>query len=270
MVRVALGLEYDGTAFSGWQFQSHARSVQGELQRALSSVANHPVEATAAGRTDAGVHALGQIVHFDTSAERPSRSWVLGANSVGPEDLRVLWACEVAADFHARYAALSRSYRYLVLDTPVRPSLDRNRVCWSRRPLDVDAMIAAAPTLVGEHDFAAFRAAECQSRSTTRRVQAVTVSRHGPLIEISVRANAFLHHMVRNFAGVLLAVGTGDRPIGWVHEVLESRDRTRGGVTAPAQGLYLETVEYPPAYGLPTADASSTRDRVCLAVTAPV
>ena len=267
MVRVALGLEYDGTEFSGWQYQSHARTVQGELVRALSRVADHPVEVTAAGRTDAGVHALSQVVHFDSSAVRTERAWVFGANSHASTDLRVLWAREVDDDFHARYSAVSRTYRYLVLEASVRPSLDRNRVCWSRRPLDTVAMQAAAQELVGEHDFAAFRAAECQSRSTVRRVGSLTVERAGPLLAITVRANAFLHHMVRNFAGALIAVGTGDRAPAWVRDVLASRDRTRGGVTAPPQGLYFVAVEYPEACGLPAAGDSAARDPVCLAAT---
>src|SRR5262245_3146466 len=162
MTRVALGLEYDGTEFAGWQLQGHARTVQGELQRALSFVANHPVELTAAGRTDAGVHALAQVAHFETHASRTERGWVLGANSESRADVRVLWARVVGEEFHARYSALSRTYRYVILDDPVRPSLDRHRVCWSRRPLQADIMHAAAQALTGEHDFAAFRAAECQ------------------------------------------------------------------------------------------------------------
>jgi tRNA pseudouridine38-40 synthase len=255
MTRVAVGLEYDGTAFSGWQYQPHARSVQGELARAFGQVAAHPIELIAAGRTDAGVHALAQVAHFDTSAERTERAWVLGANREAAEDVRVLWARPAAADFHARYSALSRTYRYLILDAPVRPSLDRDRVCWSRRPLDADAMHRAAQVFAGEHDFAAFRAAECQSRSTVRRVVSIDVARQGTLVALTVRANAFLHHMVRNLAGALLAVGAGDRDEAWIRAVLASRDRTRAGVTAPPQGLYFTAVEYPAKCGLPPTDA---------------
>ena len=269
MSRVAVGLEYDGTAFSGWQYQPHARTVQGELQTALARVAAHPVLLTAAGRTDAGVHAFAQVAHFETSVERTERAWVYGANSEAAADVRVLWARPVADDFHARYSALSRTYRYLILDTPLRPSLDRNRVCWSRRPLDAVAMHAAAQVFAGEHDFAAFRASECQSKSTVRRVLAINVVRETGLVAVSVRANAFLHHMVRNLAGALIAVGTGDRNEDWLREVLASRDRTRAGVTAPAQGLYFTAVEYPGDCGLPSVEAS--RDaRVWLAATSRV
>jgi tRNA pseudouridine38-40 synthase len=269
MTRVAVGLEYDGTAYSGWQHQPHARTVQGELERAFARVAAHPVELTAAGRTDAGVHALGQVAHFDTSAVRTERAWVLGANSEARQDVRVLWACAVASDFHARHSALSRTYRYLILDAPIRPSLDRHRVCWSRRPLDADAMHRAAQVFAGEHDFAAFRAAECQSRSTVRRVLAIEVAREGALVALTVRANAFLHHMVRNIAGALLAVGTGDRDLEWVRAALDSRDRTRAGVTAPPQGLYLTSVEYPMECGLAAAGGRG-RGTPWLAATARV
>jgi tRNA pseudouridine38-40 synthase len=258
MTRVALGVEYDGTDFAGWQLQAHARTVQGELQRALSFVADHAVELMAAGRTDAGVHALAQVAHFDTTASRSERGWVLGANSESRADVRVLWAREITDDFHARYSALSRTYRYLILDDPLRPSLDRHRVCWSRRPLDATVMHEAAQALMGEHDFAAFRAAECQSRSTVRRVISITVERHRRVVEIRVRANAFLHHMVRNLSGALMAIGRGDRTADWLVDVLASRDRTRGAATAPPQGLYFAAVEYPPTFALPDADPDRT------------
>ena len=254
MTRVALGVEYDGTEFAGWQLQGHARTVQGDLQHALSFVADHAVELTAAGRTDAGVHALAQVAHFDTTASRTERSWVLGANSESRADVRVLWARVVGDEFHARYSALSRTYRYLILDDPVRLSLDRHRACWSRRALDAGVMHEAAQALSGEHDFAAFRAAECQSRSTVRRLISIAVARRGRVVEITVRANAFLHHMVRNVAGALMAIGRGDRPVDWLVEVLATRDRTRGAATAPPQGLYFAAVEYPPSFALPEAD----------------
>jgi tRNA pseudouridine38-40 synthase len=263
MTRVALGLEYDGTGFSGWQLQSHARTVQGELQAALSSVAARAVAVTAAGRTDAGVHAVGQVAHFDTTVLRAQRAWVLGANSQSGADLRVLWAREVDELFHARYSALSRTYRYLILDHPIRPALDRLRVCWSRRPLDAAAMHEAAQILVGEHDFAAFRAAECQSRSSVRRLSAITAVRRDGVVAITVRANAFLHHMVRNIAGALIAIGTGDRSASWLGSVLGGRDRHQGGVTAPAHGLYLTAVEYPAEFGLPTDSAAEWMPTVC-------
>ena len=252
MARIALGIEYDGSAYSGWQLQSHARSVQGELQRALSSIANHDVQLTAAGRTDAGVHAVMQVAHFDTRAVRPEQGWVRGGSTGSAPDVTILWARPVPDAFHARFDAISRRYLYRILNRPARPALERSRACWMRRPLDAAAMHAAAQALVGEHDFSAFRAAECQSSTPVRRLIAIAVERRDDVVEISVRANAFLHHMVRNIAGTLLAVGTGDRPVEWVAGVLVGRDRTLAGITAPPQGLYFAGVEYPPALGLPS------------------
>jgi tRNA pseudouridine38-40 synthase len=253
MARIAIGIEYDGSAYSGWQAQGHARSVQAELEAALARVADHPVALTAAGRTDAGVHALAQVAHFDSDAPRPLLAWVFGTNAWTPNDISVLWSREVSGDFHARFSAVSRTYVYRILSRPIRPALDRQRVCWRKRELDADRMHLAAQALLGEHDFSAFRAAECQSRSPTRRVEAIDVTRSGDEITIEIRANAFLHHMVRNVAGSLLAVGCGDRPVEWIAEVLAGRDRTRAGVTAPPAGLYFAGVEYPPGFGLPAA-----------------
>ncbi len=254
MARIALGIEYDGTAYSGWQLQSHARSVQGELEHALSVVADHPVQLTAAGRTDAGVHALAQVAHFDTTSARPEQAWILGGTAESSSDISVLWAREVTEEFHARFSALSRSYLYRIVNRRVRPALDRVRACWVRRPLDADAMNAAAQALLGEHDFSAFRAAECQSSTPMRRVTSVTVRRdEGDRVEIAITANAFLHHMVRNIAGTLIAVGVGDRPPEWVARVLDGRDRTQAGATAPPQGLYFAGVEYDAGFGLPSA-----------------
>jgi tRNA pseudouridine38-40 synthase len=259
MARVALGIEYDGSAYAGWQQQAHARGVQAELQRALATVAGHEVQLTAAGRTDAGVHALMQVAHFDTTADRPAHAWSLGATAESADDVTVLWAREVPGHFHARYAALSRTYVYRILNRRMRPALERLRVCWARRPLDADAMHRAAQLLLGECDFSAFRAAECQSASPMRRMVEANVRRHGETIEITVRANAFLHHMVRNIAGSLLMVGTGERPAAWLGEILESRDRTQAGPTAPPQGLYFAAVEYPAEFDLPTAAPASGR-----------
>ena len=252
MGRIALGIEYDGAAYSGWQLQSHARSVQGELQRALSLIADHDVQLTAAGRTDAGVHALMQVAHFDTHAVRPEQGWVRGGSTESAPDVTILWARPVPDAFHARFDAISRSYVYRILNRRARPALERSRACWMRRTLDAGAMHAAAQSLVGEHDFSAFRAAECQSSTPVRRLISVAVERRVEIVEISVRANAFVHHMVRNIAGTLLAVGTGDRPVEWVAGVLAARDRTLAGITAPPQGLYFAGVEYPPELGLPS------------------
>ena len=217
-------------------------------------VADHPVPVTAAGRTDAGVHALMQVVHFDSAAVRTTRSWTLGANTELPAEITVLWARSVPDTFHARYSALSRTYLYRIVNQPCRPALLRAQVCWVRRPLDAQAMHSAAQALVGEHDFSSFRAAECQAPTARRRVAHIAVERAGADLTVTVRANAFLHHMVRNIAGALIAVGTGNRSPLWIAELLEARDRRMGAVTAPPQGLYLAEVEYPDDFGIPPPD----------------
>jgi len=249
--RLAVGLEYDGTRYAGWQLQPGLPSIQDAVQRALSAVADHPVAVTCAGRTDAGVHATVQVAHFDTLAERQMRGWMLGANSLLPPDITLRWVVEVDARFHARHTALARSYRYVVLQRATRPALLRDRVWWVRDPLDAAAMHAAAQCLAGEHDFSAFRAAECQSPTAMRRIDSIGVAPDGPLLTIDIAANAFLHHMARNIAGALLAVGTGEHSPGWLAELLAGRDRTRAGVTAPACGLYLCGVRYPSSLGIP-------------------
>jgi tRNA pseudouridine38-40 synthase len=259
MPRIALGIEYDGSAYAGWQQQAHARSVQAELERALACVAGHEVILTAAGRTDAGVHALMQVAHFDTAAARPEHAWALGGTAESADDVTVLWAREVPEQFHARYSALSRTYVYRILNRRMRPALDRQRVCWVRRPLDADRMHRAAQCLLGERDFSAFRAAECQSSTPMRRLIGIGVERLGDTVEITVRANAFLHHMVRNIAGSLLLLGGGDRPEGWLAEVLAAHDRRLAGPTAPPQGLYFAGVEYPAEFRLPCAPRGSGR-----------
>jgi tRNA pseudouridine38-40 synthase len=252
MPRIALGLEYDGSAFSGWQSQARARGVQSVVEAALSEVANHPVEVMAAGRTDAGVHATMQVVHFDTSSTRSERGWVLGATTNLPAEVSVLWARPVPDAFHARYSAMARQYRYIILNRVPRPAVAAKHVCWIREPLDAAPMHAGAQYLIGEHDFSSFRAAECQSRTPMRNLHEISVERRGALLVLSVRANAFLHHMVRNIAGVLIAIGSGERTPEWAGEVLAARDRTKGGVTAPAGGLYLAGVAYAPALQLPS------------------
>jgi tRNA pseudouridine38-40 synthase len=253
--RIAVGVEYDGGRYAGWQRQAEAVSVQAELERALGSVADHPVTVTCGGRTDAGVHALGQVAHFDTRSRRAMRGWALGANRLLPADIAVTWAAPVPAGFHARYSALARTYRYVILNRAVRPALLRRRVCWVHRPLDAGVMHAAAQCLVGEHDFSAFRAAECQSRTATRRLERIAVARHDDTVFIEVKANAFLHHMVRNVAGSLIAVGTGDRPAAWLGDVLAGRDRRLAGITAPASGLYFLRIDYPGEFRLPVPPA---------------
>jgi tRNA pseudouridine38-40 synthase len=259
MPRIALGLEYDGSRYRGWQTQAHAVSVQDQVESALSSVANHPVSVMSAGRTDAGVHATMQVVHFDAEIDRGERAWVLGANTSLERDISALWARPVSDAFHARYSALARSYQYVILNRTERPALLRDRVCWERQPLDVSLMNEAAQSLIGEHDFSSFRAAECQSSTPMRKVESISVARADDRVSIDVTANAFLHHMVRNIAGVLIAIGVGDRSISWCKEVLDARDRRVGGVTAPPQGLTLVGVRYPPEYALPSEPKLSAR-----------
>lgn len=244
MGRVVLGVEYDGAGFLGWQSQKDGPSVQAALEAALGRVADSPVTVTGAGRTDAGVHATGQVAHFDTAARRSDRAWVLGANTYLPGAVSVRWAADAPAGFHARFAARARSYSYLVHNRDARSGLTRHRAWWVHRTLDAGRMDTAAACLVGEHDFSAFRAAECQSRSPVRQVLGIRVLRRGDFVRIDIVANAFVHHMVRNIAGTLAAVGRGDRPEGWVEEVLAGRDRRLGGVTAPPEGLYLVHVDY--------------------------
>ena len=249
--RIALGVEYDGTAFYGWQVQPRVRTVQETLEAALSRVADHPVRVHCAGRTDAGVHALAQVVHFDTTARRTERAWVLGSNVNLPGDCAVGWARPVDRDFHARFSASARHYRYRILTRPTRSALERERALWVHRPLDLARMQEAATVLVGEHDFSSFRALGCQAKSPVRRVHYLELKAVVGGIELSVGANGFLHHMVRNIVGVLLAIGRGEAAVEWPRELLEVRDRTRGGVTAPPQGLYFVRVDYPAGFGLP-------------------
>ena len=250
-MRVAMGVEYDGASFHGWQTQTGVDTVQRQLESAVSKVADHQVRIHCAGRTDTGVHGLGQVIHFDTSARRESRNWVLGSNVNLPAEIAVNWARPVAEDFHARFSAIGRHYRYVILNRSTRSAVWRNRAVWIHRSLDVHRMQAAANHLIGTHDFSSYRALGCQAKSPVRTVSGLDVRRTGDQISIDISANGFLHHMVRNIAGVLIAVGSGERPGDWSRAVLDFRDRTLGGVTAPPQGLYLVAVDYPPAYGLP-------------------
>ena len=250
-MRLAIGIEYDGTAYNGWQRQRVGDGVQARVEAALGQVAGHDVEVACAGRTDAGVHASAQVGHFDSDAQRSARSWLLGANSNLPDDVCITWVKSVGDDFHARYTAVARRYRYCILNRLVRSALGRNRAWWVHAPLDCDAMHAAAQALIGEHDFSAFRAAGCQSRTAVREITDIAVGRCGDLVVIDVRANAFLMHMVRNITGSLVAVGRGEHPPGWLAELLAGRDRSVAGAAAPARGLTLVGVDYPPSAGLP-------------------
>ncbi|MNZ49951.1 tRNA pseudouridine synthase A [compost metagenome] len=250
--RIALGIEYKGSRYRGWQRQeAGVASVQEALERALSKVAAQPVSVICAGRTDAAVHASGQVVHFDTSVERPLKAWIMGGNANLPADISVTWAKVMPANFHARFTAVARRYRYVIYNDPIRPAHQAEEVTWNHRPLDVERMRAAAVALVGTHDFTSFRAVQCQAKSPVKTVHHLRVIEHGRFIVLDIRANAFLHHMVRNFAGVLMTIGAGERPVEWAREVLEARDRRSGGVTAHPYGLYLVRVEYPEEFELP-------------------
>ncbi len=250
--RIACRVEYDGGRYCGWQSQpGDVATVQDTLEAALAQVAAQPVRTHCAGRTDTGVHAHAQVVHFDAPVTRSAKAWVVGANANLPLDVRLHWAQPVAADFHARFSATARRYRYVIANAAVRPALLQGRVAWHRRPLAEAAMAEGAACLPGEQDFSAFRAAACQSHTPWREVQEVQVWRRDELVVIDIRANAFLHHMVRNIAGALLAVGDGRRDPGWVARLLASGDRSLGADTAPPCGLYLVDVSYPGTYGLP-------------------
>jgi tRNA pseudouridine38-40 synthase len=252
LARIALGVEYKGARYRGWQRQeAGVPSVQAALERALSKVAAVPVSVVCAGRTDAGVHASGQVVHFDTPVDRPIRAWVMGANANLPADISVSWAKVMQADFHARFKATARRYRYVIYNDPIRPAHMAEEVTWNHRSLCLDSMRTAARYLEGTHDFTSFRAVQCQAKSPVKTVHHLRIIEFGRFVVLDVRANAFLHHMVRNFAGVLMAVGAGERPVEWVDEVLQARDRRAGGVTAHPFGLYLVQVEYPTEYDLP-------------------
>jgi len=250
--RLVATVEYDGSRFLGWQRQLDDPTVQAELETALSRVANEPISVTAAGRTDTGVHANGQVVHFDTAQVRSDDNWLRGVNTLLPDGIAVLGVQEISSEFNARYSALSRTYRYVIFKRQMQPTYLQNYVTWDYRQLDSGAMQDAAQCLLGQHDFNAFRASSCQAKSAVREITSIQVNGSGNWIWMDISANGFLHHMVRNIAGVLMAIGVGEKPAHWIKIVLESRDRTRGGKTAPAQGLYLTKVDYAPEYQVPT------------------
>jgi len=252
-MKFAAGIEYDGSPFSGWQRQQDRETVQGVLEKAISAVADEPVVTTTAGRTDARVNASGQVVHFETAAVRPEYGWLRGVNTHLPPAVRMLWIQPVDQDFHARYLATRRSYRYIMLNRTVASALHRHAATSVRRPLSLAPMREAAAHLIGEHDFSAYRAAACQSKTPVRTLHTVDLQQVDDWIWFDTEADGFLHHMVRNIAGMLIEVGTGDRSPDWAREVLESRDRSRGGMTAPPEGLYLCRVDYPERFGLPPA-----------------
>lgn len=254
-MRIALGLEYDGSEFHGWQLQKHDPvTVQEALEGALSRIANEPIRVVCAGRTDAGVHASLQVVHFDCDADRDAKAWSRGTNTLLPDTIAVKWAKPVSEAFHARYSAMQRTYRYILYNSAQRPGMLRPFLSWFYRPLDVDAMREAAQHLLGEQDFTSLRAKDCQSKSSSRCISALTLTQSGPFITMEVTANAFLKHMVRNIIGVLVAVGQGDRSPAWVAEVLAAKDRAAAGITAPPQGLSLVNIVYPEHFELPIGE----------------
>ncbi|NLS13282.1 tRNA pseudouridine(38-40) synthase TruA [Vibrio sp. SM6] len=252
-MKVALGIEYNGTNYYGWQRQRDVKSVQEALEKSLSIVANHPVEVLCAGRTDAGVHGTGQVVHFDTDTNRKMIAWTMGANANLPKDIAVRWAMEVPESFHARFSATARRYRYVIFNHALRPGILSSGVSHYHGVLDEKKMHQAGQFLLGENDFTSFRAVQCQSRSPFRNLMHLNVSRHGDYVVIDIKANAFVHHMVRNITGSLIMVGRGEQPVEWIKQVLEAKDRKVAGPTAKAEGLYLVDVDYPQEFMLPRA-----------------
>lgn len=251
MAKYAVGIEYAGSAYSGWQKQDHSPSIQQHLESAIGFVANHPVQLVCAGRTDAGVHAIEQVAHFETEAPRDNRAWLLGSNCRLPRDIRLKWVIPIEKGFHARFSALARSYRYIIFNSDVPSALFHGKVSWELRSLDAEKMHTTAQMLVGEHDFSAFRAVGCQAKSSSRNIHQISLSRQGDLIYLDIKANAFLYHMVRNIAGSLIAVGKGEQSSEWFADVFGGKDRNRADVTASAAGLYFLRAYYPDQFKLP-------------------
>ena len=256
MKRIAIGIQYDGAPWQGWQTQPHGLTVQDALQAAIRKFALQDIPVQCAGRTDTGVHAIGQVAHFDTGVERTVQSWVRGVNSFLPTSIALQWAQEVEPDFHARFSAIGRTYHYYLYNHPVRSPLLNGRAGWAFRPLDAARMRHAAQQLVGRHDFSAFRAAQCQASSPVRDMRSLSVEQNGDLLRFTLTANAFLHHMVRNIVGSLIAVGSGAQPLDWIAELLASGDRTLAAPTFMPDGLYLANIDYGPNWTLPVTPSS--------------
>ena len=256
-MKIAFGVEYCGTAYFGWQQQAISPTVQECIENALSKVADHQVRVHCAGRTDTGVHATSQVIHIETDAIRGMHNWVFGSNAILPNDISLLWAKEISNDFHARYSATGRTYRYIILNRHARSGMTANKVTWVCRSLDDKNMREAACYLVGEHDFTSYRALSCQAKSPVRKVKRLDIKRHGDYIILEIEADGFLQHMVRNITGVLMTIGLGEKSTSWAKQVLEAHDRTLGGVTAKPDGLYLIGVDYPLEFGIPKPDLSS-------------
>ncbi len=250
-MKIALGIEYCGTSYFGWQRQAIPNSIQQHVENALSKIADQEIKVFCAGRTDTGVHALHQVVHFETDIDRKMYSWIAGSNVNLPNDISILWAKQVDDDFHARFSATSRTYRYIILNRKAKPGVNHGRVTWERQDLDENRMQLAANSLVGQHDFTSFRTVACQANSPVRNVKRLDITRIDDYVMFEIEANAFLHHMVRNIVGVLMAIGAGEREISWCNDVLMAKDRRAGGVTAKPDGLYLTQVNYPDEFQLP-------------------
>lgn len=250
-LKLALGIEYDGSRYYGWQRQNEVRSVQEKLEKALSKVADHPVVVFCAGRTDAGVHGTGQVVHFETTSPRADAAWTLGVNANLPDDIAVRWVKAVPDEFHARFSATARRYRYVIYNHRLRPAILGNGITHYYHPLDAEKMQRAGQALIGENDFTSFRAVQCQSRTPWRNVMHLKVTRHGPYVVVDIKANAFVHHMVRNIVGSLMEIGTGNQPEEWMATLLTAKDRKLAAATAKAEGLYLVAVDYPSHFALP-------------------
>ncbi len=256
-MRIALGIEYDGSSFCGWQYQDGVETVQNEVEQALSKISNTSIRVITAGRTDTGVHATGQGVHFETDVIRSDYSWMRGTSRYLPDEITILWAKHVSNDFHARFSAIERQYQYIILNRHERPAILHKKVSWEYRPLDVELMKEAAKHLLGRHNFNAYRALACQAKSPIRDLRELSVARSGSFIVINARADGFLHHMIRNIAGVLCSIGAGEKDPQWSAQVLASEDRTCGGVTATPDGLYLNSIIYPEEFNIPTVKNST-------------
>jgi tRNA pseudouridine38-40 synthase len=253
-MKFALGIEYAGCNYYGWQKQDISPTIQEVLESALSEIANEDIRVVCAGRTDTGVHALQQVIHFETSSQREPKAWIIGTNSKLPKDIAVAWAQNIDDDFHARFSAESRTYQYLILNRRARPAILNGLVTWECRELNFERMKQASQCLIGEHDFTSFRAVACQANSPVRTIHNLKLNKIDDYIMISICANAFLHHMVRNIAGVLMAVGMGNEKVCWVEEVLAAKNRSAGGITARPDGLYLSDIKYPEKYKIPNPD----------------
>ncbi len=250
-MRYALGVEYDGQHYHGWQRQNHVNSVQEKVESALSTIANHPISVICAGRTDTGVSATNQVIHFDSSSQRTDAAWTKGVNNLLPYDIAIKWVQGVSVDFHARFSATARQYRYIIYNNELRSAILNKGLTFIYNSLDVELMHQAAQTLIGEHDFTSFRTVHCQSHSPVRTIEFCHVYRHNSYIIIDIKANAFLHHMVRNIVGSLVVVGQQHKPVSWLKEVLNAKNRQVAGMTAPSAGLYFVGVDYPAQFSIP-------------------